>query len=109
MLIRHCYLRISLNWPLDAQTKPFFGRQAFHQDIKHLAPRTVNDDIWTFNSQGSSQCENHASLETGYETYLNLGDGLRHFAYQKEQRFYNGVTLEQIHGESNVNGIQGKG
>ena len=45
---------------------------------------------------------------TEYRTYLNIGDGLRHFAYQKEQRFYNGVTLEQIHGESNVNGIHGK-
>lgn len=38
-----------------------------------------------------------------------LGDGLRHFAYQKEKMFYNGVTLVDIHGESrtNVNGIQG--
>ena len=45
---------------------------------------------------------------TEHGTYLNLGDGLRHFAYQKEQRFYNGVTLEQIHGESNVNGIHGR-
>ena len=35
------------------------------------------------------------------------GDGLRHFAYQKAQRFYNNVTLEDIHGpnKSNVNGI----
>ncbi|KAI4189471.1 MAG: hypothetical protein L6R41_001433 [Letrouitia leprolyta] len=36
------------------------------------------------------------------------GDGLlRHFAYQKEKKFYNGVTLEDIHliKESNVNGI----
>ena len=46
--------------------------------------------------------------ESEYGTYLNLGDGLRHFAYQKEQRFYNGVTLEQVHGESKVNGIHGK-
>ncbi len=38
-----------------------------------------------------------------------LGDGLRHFAYQKEKMFYNGVTLDDIHGESrtNVDGIQG--
>ena len=37
------------------------------------------------------------------------GDGLRHFAYQKEQKFYNGVTLNDIHGENstNINGIQG--
>lgn len=35
------------------------------------------------------------------------GDGLRHFAYQKAQRFYNNVTLDDIHGphKTNVNGI----
>lgn len=38
------------------------------------------------------------------------GDGLRHFGYQKEQKFYNGVTLDDIHGQNktNVNGIHGK-
>lgn len=40
-------------------------------------------------------------------------DGLRHFAYQKEKKFYNGVTMEDIHGtgsngdKTTVNGIQG--
>lgn len=34
------------------------------------------------------------------------GDGLRHFAYQKEAKFYNGVTLDDIHSDnSTVNGI----
>lgn len=34
------------------------------------------------------------------------GDGLRHFGYQKEAKFYNGVTLDDIHnGKTNVNGI----
>lgn len=35
------------------------------------------------------------------------GDGLRHFACQKTQRFYNNVTLDDIHGpnKTNVNGI----
>ncbi|PNS15735.1 hypothetical protein CAC42_4187 [Sphaceloma murrayae] len=83
--------RIGLDWPLDAQgSLPFFGRAAFHKQIIHKAPRVVNDDIWTFNSQSSSQW-----------------DGLRHFAYQKAAKFYNGVTLEDIHGPncSNVNGI----
>jgi len=56
----------------------------------------VNDDVWTFNTQVSSQW-----------------DGLRHFAYQKEKKFYNGVTMDDIHGtdshggKSTVNGIQG--
>lgn len=38
------------------------------------------------------------------------GDGLRHYGYQKEKKFYNGVTMADIHGENKslVNGIQGK-
>lgn len=69
----------------------------FHQELIHKSPRAVHDDIWTFNSQVSSQW-----------------DGLRHFAYQKEAKFYNGVTVEQISGKdskghkSTVNGIHGK-
>lgn len=37
------------------------------------------------------------------------GDG-RHFAYQKESKFYNGVTMDDSHGEkaSSINGIHGK-
>ncbi|KAI9820319.1 MAG: hypothetical protein M1827_005941 [Pycnora praestabilis] len=84
--------RISLNWALDAQGKlPFFGREAFHKKVWHKKPRVVNDDIWTFNTQSSSQW-----------------DGLRHFGYQKEEVFYGGVTMEDIHKDesSTVNGIQ---
>jgi hypothetical protein len=83
-----------LNWPLNAQTKSgkaFFGRQLFHQDLIHKAPRIVNDDEWSFNSQVSSQW-----------------DGLRHFAYQKEEKFYNGVTLEDIHGKGFVKPAAGE-
>ncbi|KAI5242772.1 hypothetical protein E4T42_07583 [Aureobasidium subglaciale] len=73
--------RISLNWPMDAQNDlPFFGRQIFHKQVYQKPPRIVNDDTWTFNTQSSSQW-----------------DGLRHFAYQKEAKFYNGVTLDDIH------------
>ena len=83
-----------MNWPLNAQTKSgkaFFGRQLFHQDLIHKAPRIVNDDEWSFNSQVSSQW-----------------DGLRHFAYQKEEKFYNGVTLEDIHGKGFVKPAAGE-
>ncbi|ROW02772.1 hypothetical protein VSDG_01889 [Cytospora chrysosperma] len=88
--------RVSLNWPLDAQgdESGYFQRKLFHQELFQKAPRVVNDDIWTFNSQVSSQW-----------------DGFRHFGYQKEAVFYNGVTLEDIHGKgpdgrkTTVNGI----
>ncbi|KAF6823004.1 hypothetical protein CMUS01_10862 [Colletotrichum musicola] len=89
--------RVSLNWSLTAQPQPFFARRAFHHDLFRKAPRFVNDDVWTFNSQSSSQW-----------------DGLRHFGYQEEERFYNGVTMDQVHAvddegnRSTVNGIQGR-
>ncbi|KAL2875306.1 hypothetical protein SGCOL_009469 [Colletotrichum sp. CLE4] len=73
-------VRISLNWPLTAQSTPFFNRRAFHHDIYRKHPRFVNDDEWTFNSQSSSQW-----------------DGLRHFGYQKEEKFYNGVSMDEVH------------
>lgn len=72
--------RFSLNWPLDALGKnTFVGRKAFDMEQWNKAPRVVNDDVWHFNSQGSTQW-----------------DGLRHFAYQKEAKFYNGVTLDDM-------------
>lgn len=56
-------IRISLNWPLDAQGDlPFFGRQAFHKNVYQKPPRIVNDDVWTFNTQSSSQCKQPYNL-----------------------------------------------
>ncbi|KAK1057446.1 hypothetical protein LTR33_013639, partial [Friedmanniomyces endolithicus] len=75
-------IRIGLDWPLDAQKDiPLFGRQAFHKEVYQKTPRIVNDDVWTFNTQSSTQW-----------------DGFRHFGYQKEALFYNNTTLDQIHG-----------
>ena len=63
-------LRIGLDWPLDAQGNlPFFGRQAFHKKIIHKAPRIVNDDVWTFNSQSSTQCTATQSFPSASHEY----------------------------------------
>ncbi|KAI1816689.1 hypothetical protein GGS20DRAFT_583203 [Poronia punctata] len=73
--------RVSLNWPLDAQPKQtFFQRAKFHQEIIAKKPMAVNDDTWYFNSQVSTQW-----------------DGFRHFGYQDEKLFYNGVSQRDIH------------
>lgn len=48
-------IRITTDWPLNALKTPCFGRVPFHQHIKHKAPRTVNDDILTLNTQSSTQ------------------------------------------------------
>ncbi|KAF2653676.1 hypothetical protein K491DRAFT_602425 [Lophiostoma macrostomum CBS 122681] len=83
--------RVALDLPLDFFNPPLLGRAGFEQKIIDKSPLTVNDDVISFNTQGSSQW-----------------DSLRHFAYQKEQTFYNGVTQEQIHSQpkSNVNSLQ---
>ncbi|KAJ5125118.1 hypothetical protein N7448_004444 [Penicillium atrosanguineum] len=74
--------RVTLNLPLDAIDPGLLGRQIFQQKVIDKSPSIVNDDIITFNTQGSSQW-----------------DGFRHFAYQKEGYFYNGVTQQDIHGK----------
>ncbi|RDW59877.1 hypothetical protein BP6252_12964 [Coleophoma cylindrospora] len=73
-------VRIATDWSLAQPETPFFGRQAFHQEIKHKAPRTVNDDILTLNTQSSSQW-----------------DGFRHFGYQDHKVYFNGCQQEDIH------------
>ncbi|KAI4108416.1 MAG: hypothetical protein L6R37_001020 [Teloschistes peruensis] len=97
-------------WGLyDIQKVPSFGRQPFHKDVIHKTPRIVNDDVWTLNTQSSTQCKLRCNRGPSKWKLNNVftGDGLRHFAYQKEQMFYNGVTLDDIHSGSDavVNGI----
>ncbi|PYH92946.1 hypothetical protein BO71DRAFT_382473 [Aspergillus ellipticus CBS 707.79] len=93
-------VRISLDWPLSMPTYPSFGRDPFHQEIVHRTPNCINDDILTFNSQGSTQW-----------------DGFRHYAHQKTRRFFNNKTQEDIesssviglHAVANAGGITGRG
>ncbi|KAM5344311.1 hypothetical protein ACJ41O_012848 [Fusarium nematophilum] len=71
--------RFSLNWCLSQPKTPGFRRHeyAFQHSIE--GDGHVLDDTLVFNTQKSTQW-----------------DGLRHFAYQKEQLFYNGTTREEI-------------
>ncbi|TVY14800.1 hypothetical protein LARI1_G008025 [Lachnellula arida] len=75
---------------LDAINPPLLGRVGFEHKLIKKAPRTINDDVISFNTQGGSQW-----------------DSFRHFAYQADKKFYCGVTQDDIHGEpkSAVNGI----
>ncbi|OBR11832.1 hypothetical protein CH63R_04128 [Colletotrichum higginsianum IMI 349063] len=47
-----------------------------------------------------------------FRKHPRFWDGLRHFGYQKEERFYNGVSMDEVHAvdeagrRSTVNGIQ---
>jgi kynurenine formamidase len=79
--------RISVDWPLNKMSPPCFNRVAFNHNIINKAPRSVNDDTVAFNTQSSSQW-----------------DGFRHYGYQKEKRYYNDCTNEDVLG-SEKNGI----
>lgn len=82
---------VSTDLPLDYLSRPCFGRAPFEQVIKNKAPRVVNDDTLCFNTQSSSQW-----------------DGFRHYAYQEEGLYFNGVTPDEVV-NSKVNGIHGTG
>ncbi|KAG8685389.1 hypothetical protein FRC09_014776 [Ceratobasidium sp. 395] len=83
-------LSIPLNWAVDQPKYPFYERSGFHQEIVPKHPRTVNDDVVHFNTQCSSQW-----------------DSLRHFGYQAERVFYNGLTQDEVLADKNLtrNGI----
>ncbi|QKX59316.1 uncharacterized protein TRUGW13939_06448 [Talaromyces rugulosus] len=83
--------RVGLNLPLDLFNPPLLGRARFEQKVIDKNPLVVNDDVITFNTQGSSQW-----------------DSLRHFAYQKDKKFYNGTTQADIHASARtaINGLQ---
>ncbi|KAJ5772467.1 hypothetical protein N7520_002996 [Penicillium odoratum] len=83
--------RVGLNLPLDLFNPPLLGRAGFEQKVIDKSPLIVNDDVISFNTQGSSQW-----------------DSLRHFAYQQDEKFYNGTTQAEIHASSHtsVNSLQ---
>jgi len=60
-------IRISTDLPLNFFKTPMFKRQSFHQQIIHKSPRTVSDDVLTFNTQSSSQWDGfrHCGLSHG--------------------------------------------
>lgn len=82
-------VRISTDWPLDRISNPMFGRAQFSHTIDNKAPKAINDDSLSFNTQISSQW-----------------DGFRHYAYQKEQLYFNGRTPKDIT-NTKENGIHG--
>jgi hypothetical protein len=48
-------VRIPLDWELNRLSHPNFGRQPCDHQILNKAPRIVNDDVLTFNTQSSTQ------------------------------------------------------
>lgn len=72
-------VRFSLDWGFDKPAHPSFGRPPFKHELINKAPRYVNDDMITFNTQCSSQW-----------------DGFRHYGNQNYKCFFNGHSLEEL-------------
>ncbi|OJJ53870.1 hypothetical protein ASPSYDRAFT_161395 [Aspergillus sydowii CBS 593.65] len=93
-------VRISLDLPLNRLPYPSFGRNPFKQELINKAPRIVNDDVLTFNTQTSTQW-----------------DGFRHYGNQTHGVYFNGHSLDDLNQSrvigidawSNTGGIVGRG
>lgn len=75
-------LRFSLDWELDRLAQPAFGRQVFERKLVHKAPRTVNDDVVTFNTQSSTQW-----------------DGFRHYGSSPPPPFFFFLSGSSVYGD----------
>ncbi|KAL4805230.1 putative cyclase-domain-containing protein [Aspergillus unguis] len=85
-------ISVSLNWPLENIRDPGHNRNPIEHRFLDLKPHLVgHDDEITINTQTSSQW-----------------DGLRHWAFQGNGLYYNGLTHEEISGSNrnNRNGMQ---
>ncbi|PYH36995.1 uncharacterized protein BO87DRAFT_423329 [Aspergillus neoniger CBS 115656] len=72
-------VRISLDLPLNRVRHSSFNRKPFVQELINKAPRFVNDDVLTFNTQTSTQW-----------------DGFRHYGNQTHGCYFNGHCLEEL-------------
>ena len=55
-------IRVCTDWALDQPKNPCFNRVPFEHRIHNKAPRSVNDDILTLNTQSSSQWDGFRHL-----------------------------------------------
>jgi hypothetical protein len=90
-------VRITTDWSLDALKIPAFGRQQFHQHIKHKDPRTVNDDILTLNTQSSSQWDGFRHFGESVRRLFGCWILIDETGYQDHKVYFNGCTQEDIH------------
>jgi hypothetical protein len=71
--------RISLDSALNSPPVPLFDRKRFEHTVFQRGTSICNDDLINFNTQCSTQW-----------------DGFRHYGYQAAQRFYGGVTMDEV-------------
>lgn len=82
-------VRVGLNLPMNFLDLPSHKRLNITHKLVWKQPRAVFDDEITMNTQISTQW-----------------DGLRHYGYQKLNKFYNGATAEEINASPSRLGLQ---
>jgi hypothetical protein len=65
-------IRIATDWGMDQPSTPSFNRAPFHHHIHHKAPRAVNDDVLTLNTQSSSQWDGFRHFGLFFFSFLLL-------------------------------------
>ena len=99
--------RISTDLALGQLQFPCFNRVSFEQKIHHKAPRFVNDDILTLNTQSSSQWDGFRHYGNYLDFHAHSNGDLTYTGYQDAGVYFNGCTQEEIFNSSR-NGIHGK-
>ncbi|KAL4886236.1 hypothetical protein BJY04DRAFT_213768 [Aspergillus karnatakaensis] len=123
-------IRISLDLPLDRLSHPSFGRKPFKHELINKAPRVVNDDVLTFNTQTSTQWDGFrhygnllsylgadGNREKGEEVYSADNRALPITGNQTHGCYFNGHTLDDLKSSrvlgidawANSGGIIGRG
>lgn len=64
--------RVSLDWQFDRPSYPAFGRQRFQQKLINYAPRSINDEVLTFNTQCSTQWDGFRHYGESYKDFDTL-------------------------------------
>lgn len=88
--------------PLDLIDPPLLGRRGFERHIVDKAPRVINDDVVCLTQSLSvasirSLCTNHGIEKITFNTQgSSQWDSFRHFAYQKEGKFYNKYDMARF-------------
>jgi hypothetical protein len=101
-------IRVCTDWALDQPKAPCFNRAAFEHKIHHKAPRSVNDDMLSLNTQSSSQWDGFRHFGMFYVPHtLRKRKLITAEGYQDHKLYFNGCTQEDI-SSSHRNGTHGK-
>lgn len=65
-------VRFALDLKLDALATPAFGRAPLDHVILNQAPRTINDDLLTFNTQCSTQWDGFRHYGLSTSLYISM-------------------------------------